>query len=171
MSTFKDSFSTMTLRIGFLVFQLPGNPQPTTRIRLDDNFLSRRRSGRALKLFATYRSQYGRKAVLGSICLMDVDIGEIAKQWYEKNEPEGALSATILRCFFAGHIIKRPDFLTSWRNLLLGWSECHVVPRENANGWYFFFWASTNKFRSSYELCYEISLPDGMGVFQTSRTN
>jgi hypothetical protein len=40
-----------------------------------------------------------------------VNVAEIAKQWYEKNQPEGALAATILRCFFAGVIIRRPDFL------------------------------------------------------------
>jgi len=40
-----------------------------------------------------------------------MDVGEIAKAWYEKNEPEGALAQSILRAFFTGVLIKRPDFL------------------------------------------------------------
>jgi hypothetical protein len=40
-----------------------------------------------------------------------MDVGELAKQWYAEHEPEGALALAILRAFFNGVLVKRPDFL------------------------------------------------------------
>ena len=40
-----------------------------------------------------------------------MNVGLIAKQWYQANEPEGAFSDAILRCLFRGVIIKRADLL------------------------------------------------------------
>ena len=83
-----------------------------------------------------------------------MDVGQIAKEWYEKNEPEGALSATLLLCFFAGYIIKRPDFLLFGETCYWDGEKIVFVPRKHANGWFLYFWGSS-KTISSYELCLE----------------
>jgi len=83
-----------------------------------------------------------------------VNVGEIAKEWYAKNEPEGALSDAILRCFFRGVIIKRPGFLlmgeTCWTDGLL--VDCAKLPH---NCWWIHFWATEKGAMSSYDLCLE----------------
>lgn len=86
------------------------------------------------------------------------DVGEIAKEWYDKNEPKGALAACILRCFFIGVLIKRPGFLLMAETALWDGETLAMVPRENANTWFLHFWAST-KPMSSYELCLEAPFP------------
>ena len=85
---------------------------------------------------------------------MNQDVGEIAKEWFERNEPEGALSSALLRCFFVGCIIKRPGFLLlgetgEWNN-----ASITLAPPEKSNAWFIWFWASTTAM-SSYELCCE----------------
>jgi hypothetical protein len=86
-----------------------------------------------------------------------VNVGEIAKQWYEKNQPEGALAAAILRCFFAGVIIRRPDFLlmaeTCWTD-----GKTILMDRFPHNCWWLHYWGSENPM-SSYELCLEAPYP------------
>jgi hypothetical protein len=82
-----------------------------------------------------------------------MNVGEIAKQWYARNEPEGALARTMLRCFFRGILIRRPDFL------LMGeacWTDGESIHLDRAphNCWWIYFWAS-EKPMSSYELCLE----------------
>jgi len=73
-----------------------------------------------------------------------VNVGEIAKEWYEKNEPEGALAAAILRCFFRGVIVRLPD-------VLLMAYECrtdghHIIPGEPFNCWWIEFTTFTEGF-------------------------
>jgi len=84
---------------------------------------------------------------------MELSVGEIARAWYGDNEPEGALAAAILRCFFHGVIIKRPNFLlmgescrTDGKTLLEG---------EPHNAWWIHFWATEKGSMSPYELCLE----------------
>jgi|SRR5215510_3465338 len=83
-----------------------------------------------------------------------MNVGQVAKEWYEQNEPPGALSQTILRCFFHGVIICRPNFLlmgeTTWSDgKSLDW---HLRPH---NAWYIYFWTTEKGAMSSYELCLE----------------
>lgn len=40
-----------------------------------------------------------------------MNVGLIAKQWYQANEPEGAFTDAILRCLFRGIIIRRENLL------------------------------------------------------------
>jgi hypothetical protein len=86
-----------------------------------------------------------------------VNVAEIAKQWYENNQPEGALAAAILRCFFAGVIICRPDFLlmaeTCWTD-----GKTILMDRFPHNCWWLHYWGSENPM-SSYELCLEAPYP------------
>lgn len=83
-----------------------------------------------------------------------MNVGEIAKDWYEKNEPTGALARVILRCFFNGVIIRRPGFLlmgeTTWSDgKSLDWN---IQPH---NCWFIYFWATEKGKMSSYDLCLE----------------
>jgi hypothetical protein len=86
-----------------------------------------------------------------------VNVGQIAKEWYEKNLPEGALAGVILRCFFAGNIIRRHDFLlmaeTCWTD-----GKTIQMDRNPHNCWWIHFWTS-EKPMSSYELCLEAPYP------------
>jgi hypothetical protein len=86
-----------------------------------------------------------------------VNVGEIAKQWYEKNQPEGALAATILRCFFAGVIIRRPDFLLMAESC---WTDGKTILMDRLphNCWWLHAWFC-KKAMSSYELCLEAPYP------------
>jgi len=93
------------------------------------------------------------------------DVGQIAKEWYEHNEPEGALADTILRCFFVGTIIRRPGFLLMGETGIYDGKAILAAPPEKANAWYIFFWASTNPM-SSYELCCEAPFPLEWVVFK-----
>ena len=88
-----------------------------------------------------------------------MNVGELARDLYDKHEGEGALAKTLLQCFFGGVIIKRQDFL------LLA-EPCFVVPQggkapylifngfSGANGWYLHFWASEQAM-SPCDLCME----------------
>jgi hypothetical protein len=96
-----------------------------------------------------------------------VNVGEIAKEWYEEHEPPGELSRVILRCFFSGVIICRENFLLLAEPCFTarhggGRNELLVLFRgfKGANGWYLHFWVCT-KGMTSYELCLEApySLP------------
>src|SRR4029077_15180898 len=86
-----------------------------------------------------------------------MNVGEIARQWYAEQEPEGALAATILRCFFAGTLIRRPDFLLMGQTCWTDGEEVHFDQRP-PNCWWIYFWAS-EKPMSSYELCLEAPYP------------
>jgi hypothetical protein len=83
-----------------------------------------------------------------------MDVGQIAKEWYQANEPEGALARTLLRCFFGGTIIRRPDFL------LMGevcWTDGKEISmdRQPHNCWWIWFWTTEKGTMSSYDLCLE----------------
>jgi hypothetical protein len=86
------------------------------------------------------------------------DVGQIAREWFARNEPEGALTTAILRCFFVGAIIKRPGFLLLGETCSWNGKTVTMAPREKANGWWIWFWASTSSM-SSYELCCEAPFP------------
>jgi hypothetical protein len=83
-----------------------------------------------------------------------VNVGEIAKQWYAENEPEGALAAAILRCFFAGVIIRRPGFLLMGETTWTDGTELDGT-RSPHNAWYIHFWATEKGTMSPYDLCLE----------------
>jgi hypothetical protein len=85
-----------------------------------------------------------------------MNVGEIAKQWYEANEPEGALAAAILRCFFAGVIIRRPNFLLMAETCRTDGKTIEMALPHNC--WWLHFWASEKPI-SSYELCLEAPYP------------
>lgn len=89
---------------------------------------------------------------------MNQDVGQIAKDWFEKNEPEGALTNAILRCFFVGTIIKRPGFLLLGETCFWDGRLATMAPREQSNGWWIWFWTSTSSM-SAYELCLEAPFP------------
>ena len=83
----------------------------------------------------------------------ELNVGEIARNWYGENEPEGALSNAILRCFFNGVLIRRPNFL------LMG-EPCKTDGKELLNGtphnaWFLHFYATEKGTFSPYELCLE----------------
>jgi hypothetical protein len=97
-----------------------------------------------------------------------VNVAEIAKQWYEKNQPEGALAATILRCFFAGVIIRRLDFLLMAESC---WTDGKTIRMDRLphNCWWLHYWGSENPM-SSYELCLEAPYPlDWVGFKRRGR--
>lgn len=96
---------------------------------------------------------------------MSQDVGQIAKEWYEKNEPEGALAEALLRCFFVGTIIRRPGFLLMGETGIYDGKGIMAAPPEKANAWYIRFWSST-KPMSSYELCLEAPFPLEWIVFK-----
>jgi hypothetical protein len=81
------------------------------------------------------------------------DVGQIAKEWYERNEPEGALANAILRCFFFGTIIRRPGFL------LMG-ETCQTDGKTTTfdrphNAWFIHFTTYASGTVSPYDLCLE----------------
>jgi len=83
----------------------------------------------------------------------DINVGEIARVWYGENEPEGALTHAILRCFFFGTLIKRPNFL------LMG-ETCRTDGKKLLDGtphncWWIHFWATEKGSMSPYDLCLE----------------
>jgi hypothetical protein len=84
-----------------------------------------------------------------------VNVAEVAKQWYEKNEPEGALAATILRCFFSGTIIRRPGFLLMGATCRTDGKEIFMDRSSPHNCWWIYFWATEKGTMSSYDLCLE----------------
>jgi hypothetical protein len=96
-----------------------------------------------------------------------VNVAEIAKQWYEKNQPEGALAATILRCFFAGVIIRRPDFLLMAETC---WTDGKTIRMDRLphNCWWLHVWVC-ERGMSSYELCLEAPYPLGWVAFKRRR--
>ena len=89
-----------------------------------------------------------------------MNVGQVAKQWYEENEPEGALAGAILRCFFGGTIIRRPNFLlmgeTTWTD-----GRTLFAKKTPHNCWFIHFWATDKGSMSAYDLCLEapFSLP------------
>lgn len=89
---------------------------------------------------------------------MNQDVGQIAKEWYDRNEPEGALAAAILRCFFVGSIIRRPGFLLMGETAIYDGKVVTMAPREKANCWWIHFWTAQPPI-SSYELCLEAPFP------------
>jgi hypothetical protein len=99
-----------------------------------------------------------------------VNVAETAKQWYAENEPEGALAAAILRCFFAGVIIRRPDFLLMAETCQTD-GKTIFVDRVPHNCWWLHFW-TTEKPMSSYELCLEAPYPlDWVAFKRRGKTN
>jgi hypothetical protein len=91
------------------------------------------------------------------------DVGQIAKDWYEANEPEGALAKSILRCFFHGTIIRRPGFLLMGETVQVDGQTLSLELSHNA--WFIHFWASLVPM-SSYELCLEAPFPLEYVVFK-----
>jgi hypothetical protein len=91
------------------------------------------------------------------------DVGQIAKEWYEKNEPEGALASAILRCFFCGTIIRRPGFLLMGETCSTDGKTISLERPHNA--WFIHFWSCTTPM-SSYELCLEAPFPMEFVVFR-----
>lgn len=89
---------------------------------------------------------------------MTKDVGQIAKDWFAKNEPEGALGNAVARCFFAGTIIRRPGFLLMGETAVWDGKTITEAPPEKANAWFIWFWTSTQPM-SSYELCLEAPFP------------
>jgi hypothetical protein len=86
-----------------------------------------------------------------------VNVGEIAKQWYEKNEPEGALARAILRCFFGGTIIRRPHFLLMGETC---WTDGKIVDmRQPHNCWWIHFTVNEMGTVSPYDRCLEAPFP------------
>ena len=83
-----------------------------------------------------------------------MNVGQIAKDWYAAHEPEGALSATILRCFFHGVIICRPNFLLMAETC---WCDGTNIDfrRLPHSCWWIYFWTTKKGAMSSYDLCLE----------------
>ena len=96
---------------------------------------------------------------------MNQDVGQIAKEWFERNEPDGALTYALLRCFFVGTIIRRPGFLLMGETAFWDGDTVTLVSPEKANAWFIWFWAST-KPMSSYDLCCEAPFPLEWVCFQ-----
>ena len=89
---------------------------------------------------------------------MNKDVGEIAKEWFEKNDSEGAFADAIIRCFFGGTIIKRPGLLLMGETSFWDGRTIWVAPPERANAWFIRFWTST-KPMSPCDLCLEAPFP------------
>ena len=89
---------------------------------------------------------------------MHQDVGQIAREWFERNEPEGALTNALLRCFFVGTLIRRPGFLLMGETAYWDGNTVATVSPEKANAWFIWFWTST-KPMSSYDLCCEAPFP------------
>jgi hypothetical protein len=84
---------------------------------------------------------------------MTKDVGQIAKEWYEQNEEEGALAGAILRCFFFGAIIRRPGFLLMGETCK---TDGKIVTMERPhNAWWIHFTTYGSGTVSSYDLCLE----------------
>jgi hypothetical protein len=86
-----------------------------------------------------------------------MNVAETAKRWYAENEPEGALAAAILRCFFRGVIICRADFLLMAETC---WTDGKTIRMDRLphNCWWLHVWVC-EKAMSSYELCLEAPYP------------
>lgn len=85
--------------------------------------------------------------------MFNVNVGEIAKQWYEQNEPEGALAGAIIRCFYHGVIIRRPGFLLMGETIKTDGKQLLAGTPHNA--WFIHFWTCEKGSMSSYDLCLE----------------
>lgn len=86
-------------------------------------------------------------------------IGEEAKQWYDRNEPEGGFSAALLRCFFFGLVVKRPDFVVLAEQVFTdGKRIVAVAPDCHANCWYVHYFAMREPF-SPIDLQNEATYP------------
>jgi len=79
-----------------------------------------------------------------------VDIGETARQWYEENEPPGALSAALLRCFLHGAIIKKHDFLLMGEPVRVEGQT--LLFEGEANAWWVHFWGAEKDRYSCYDV-------------------
>jgi|SRR5262252_10716656 len=86
-----------------------------------------------------------------------MNLAEVARDWYANNEPEGALASAILRCFFRGTLICRPDLLLMGETCRTDGRE--LIPGEPHNCWFLHFWATEKGAMSSYELCLEAPYP------------
>src|SRR4029077_21282766 len=82
-----------------------------------------------------------------------MNVGEIAKEWYEKNEPPGALASAILRCFFRGTIIRRPDFLLMGETCRSDGKK--LIEGTPHNCWWIHFTANERGTVSPYDRCLE----------------
>ena len=93
-----------------------------------------------------------------------MDVGEIAKEWYERNEPEGALAKAITDCFFRGVIIRRPGFLLMGETAFWDGQTVTFAPREQSNCWFVHFCAATQM--STYDIAQETPFPMEFVVFK-----
>ena len=86
-------------------------------------------------------------------------IGEKAKAWYDEHEPPGGFSAALLRCFFFGLVVKRPDFILLAEPVLTdGKRIVAVQPDCYANCWWAHYVAAERLF-SPVDLMAEAPYP------------
>lgn len=87
-------------------------------------------------------------------------IGERAKAWYDKHEAPGGFSAALLRCFFFGLVVKRPDFILLAEPVLTdGKRIIAVQPDSNANCWWVWYVAAPKGEATSYDFMAEAPYP------------
>ena len=74
-------------------------------------------------------------------------IGEQTKQWYDEHEPEGGFTGALLRCFFFGMVVKRPDFVVLAEQVLTdGKRIVAFEPNCQPNCWYVNYFATREPF-------------------------
>lgn len=89
-------------------------------------------------------------------------IGEQAKAWYDQHEPPGGFSAALLRCFFFGLVVKRPDFIVLAEPVLTdGKRIVAVQPGCYTNCWWAHYVAAPKGQATPYDFLAEApySLP------------
>ena len=96
-----------------------------------------------------------------------MNVGQIAHEWYAKNEPQGALAAAILRCFMGdGVIVKRPGFLLMATQRR---TDGHfILPGMPHNCWFIEF-VSFGADTSPYDLAKEAPYPLEYFAFKRKR--
>lgn len=82
-------------------------------------------------------------------------IGEETKKWYDENEP-GGFAPALLRCFFFGLVVKRPDVVILAEPVLTdGKRIVAVAPKCHPNCWWVHYVAAPKGEATPYDFMAE----------------
>jgi hypothetical protein len=87
-----------------------------------------------------------------------VNVGQVAKDWYAQNEPEGAFSMAILRCLFHGLIVRRPDLLLLAEPVFTDGTQV-IATNQAANCWWCHFICTPTGTKTTYDFMTEAPYP------------
>jgi hypothetical protein len=87
-----------------------------------------------------------------------VNVGQVAKEWYEQNEPEGSFTMAILRCLFHGLIVRRPDFFLLAEPVFTDGRQI-IATNLPANCWWCHFVCAPVGTKTTYDFMAEAPYP------------